>query len=468
MAPVQRGRGNRSPAAFAFALGLGLFAAGCDRPADPAAVPGPVDPLAVGKITGELQRLTKQVESLQATIGKLSDQVARLEQAKAADAAPKTISAAERLQKPITLTFPRNTLEVAIKLVGSGIGVPIEILTDDLKMEGVTQNQSFGLDERNQPAEEILLRILRRANPDGKLVYIIKNVPGEGERIVVTTRVAAERRGETLPAALKRGATLGHGVWMDDGEFHGWPAIISRQILETEIKDQIAALAKLTEKQAAFRGNGAQRAEGNLTLLAVLFQIVENYGQEVAWKGQTLGLRYACARCAEVCRHPEDQFADGIAAPENTNLATFERLKALNVQLQRLITEGVGEPGTAVNSRAWHTYINRPTLMDCQEEIGRRQFERWLSDPREFADHAAEALRRAEILAVISVVIHDPGFESANDPQYQVHARSYHAACLELARTLRAEPTHPLEYESVKAACKRLSKACDACHADYR
>jgi len=44
-----------------------------------------------------------------------------------------------------------------------------------------------------------LRRVLSLANPDGKLVYVIRSGDGEPQTIAVTTRAAAAKRGERLP-----------------------------------------------------------------------------------------------------------------------------------------------------------------------------------------------------------------------------------------------------------------------------
>lgn len=110
------------------------------------------------------------------------------------------LSVADRLDQQTSLSFPRNTLEQALALLAESVSAEIIILGSDLQLEGITKNQSFGLDERDQPAREILLKILRLANPDGKLVYVIRaKEDGSGEAVFVTTRAAAAKRGETLP-----------------------------------------------------------------------------------------------------------------------------------------------------------------------------------------------------------------------------------------------------------------------------
>ena len=53
---------------------------------------------------------------------------------------------------------PRDTLEKSMEMLGREIDTEIVILGGDLQLEGITKNQSFGLDERDKPAEEILYR----------------------------------------------------------------------------------------------------------------------------------------------------------------------------------------------------------------------------------------------------------------------------------------------------------------------
>ncbi|MFM7035192.1 MAG: serine/threonine protein kinase [Planctomycetia bacterium] len=110
--------------------------------------------------------------------------------------------ARQKLQKKTSLSFKSDTLEQSIKLLEEDIGLRIEILGGDLKLDGITKNNSFALDENDKPAEEILRVILLKANPDGKLVYVIRGA-GEGDSVVVTTRAQAAERGDTLPPVFE-------------------------------------------------------------------------------------------------------------------------------------------------------------------------------------------------------------------------------------------------------------------------
>lgn len=124
------------------------------------------------------------------------------------------LSIEQRLQQKTSLSFARDTLETAVNLLAEDMGVDIVLMGSDLQLDGITKNQSFGLDEQNQPAADILISVLRLANPDKtasgpddpkqKLVYVIGKHPTTGEpAVLVTTRAQAVKRGDRLPAVFQ-------------------------------------------------------------------------------------------------------------------------------------------------------------------------------------------------------------------------------------------------------------------------
>jgi hypothetical protein len=95
-------------------------------------------------------------------------------------------------------------------MLAEDTGLDIAIQGADLQLDGITKNQTLALDLRDRPASEILLEIIRRANPDRtatgpddprqKLIYVIEpGHDGAPGRIIVTTRTAVEKRGLRLP-----------------------------------------------------------------------------------------------------------------------------------------------------------------------------------------------------------------------------------------------------------------------------
>ncbi len=129
--------------------------------------------------------------------------------AAATTAAREPQSIAEKLRAPATVAFARDTLEMAVRYLSDEMATPITIQGADLQLEGITKNQSFELDVQNRPAEEVLVTILTKANPDKtatgpadpkqKLVYVVS-----GNGLVVTTRAAAAKRGDSLPKVFSQ------------------------------------------------------------------------------------------------------------------------------------------------------------------------------------------------------------------------------------------------------------------------
>jgi len=107
-----------------------------------------------------------------------------------------------KLKKVTSLTLPDDTLENAINFLAEDIGVKVTIRGSDLQIDGITRNQRIVLNEENKPAADILKTILKKANLENKLVYVIvKNKAGE-EEIYITTRAAAAQNKWKLPADL--------------------------------------------------------------------------------------------------------------------------------------------------------------------------------------------------------------------------------------------------------------------------
>jgi uncharacterized protein YndB with AHSA1/START domain len=127
-----------------------------------------------------------------------------------ADAAPKAKSeksepagksAAERLKKRISLAFA-GALEEGVAKVAEQTGLKIGFVRTALQAEGLTINKRVTIDQRDQPAGAVLRELLRAADPGGNLIYVVRR-DGAEERIEITTRRAAERRGERLPPGLR-------------------------------------------------------------------------------------------------------------------------------------------------------------------------------------------------------------------------------------------------------------------------
>lgn len=128
----------------------------------------------------------------------------------AAPAPAAALSTEERLKRPTSLSFAKESLDRAIELIAADTGLDISIAGADLQLDGITKNQSLALEVRDQPAAAVLVEILLRCNPDRtatgpadprqKLVYVVEPAQqGAAGRIIVTTRTAAAQRQLPLP-----------------------------------------------------------------------------------------------------------------------------------------------------------------------------------------------------------------------------------------------------------------------------
>jgi hypothetical protein len=123
-------------------------------------------------------------------------------------------SVRELLARKTSLSFARDSLEAALEQLSRDIGVEIVIVGPDLQADGITRNQQLAMDVKDKPGADILVEILRKANPDKtaagpadvrqKLVYVVKpKSVGGAEAVFVTTRAGAAERGEELPASFR-------------------------------------------------------------------------------------------------------------------------------------------------------------------------------------------------------------------------------------------------------------------------
>lgn len=99
----------------------------------------------------------------------------------------------EKLEKKISMEFNRNPLEVTMQLLSEALDVEIQVLGLDLQLDGITKNQSSGMNEQNKSGKQILLGFLSRAHP--KLVYFSKpKVGSPGDEVLYISSQSGVRK----------------------------------------------------------------------------------------------------------------------------------------------------------------------------------------------------------------------------------------------------------------------------------
>lgn len=107
-----------------------------------------------------------------------------------------------QFDQPVTITSPKDTLETYVRLLAKLTGVPITINVSALQLEGITKNQSFGLDEREQPARNVLAAILAKADTQGRLRVVLRATGDGMTAIDITTNRSLETMKETITNSL--------------------------------------------------------------------------------------------------------------------------------------------------------------------------------------------------------------------------------------------------------------------------
>ncbi len=136
----------------------------------------------------------------------------------------KTIEQALALKT--SYSFDSQSLEFAMRdlaedvrtnlLKGATVDFHIKIIGDDLKLDGITRNQSIrDFKQEGKTVAEVLTALVRKANPvttvkdpsevDQKLLWVVGPDPDDAKKsiILITTRQMAEKKKYTLPDVFK-------------------------------------------------------------------------------------------------------------------------------------------------------------------------------------------------------------------------------------------------------------------------
>jgi eukaryotic-like serine/threonine-protein kinase len=102
---------------------------------------------------------------------------------------------AAALDKRISISFSKETLERCLQLIGQEIELDVQIRGSELQLLGITKNQSLSLDVSDQPARKVLAEVLALADSAGRLKYVVERTDGGRASVVITTDAAAKSGG---------------------------------------------------------------------------------------------------------------------------------------------------------------------------------------------------------------------------------------------------------------------------------
>ncbi|WP_146529018.1 hypothetical protein [Novipirellula artificiosorum] len=227
----------------------------------------------------------------------------------------------------------------------------------------------------------------------------------------------------------------------------GWNTILSAASIEDEVKRLKLHFDSVVTTPGAFNGGGFQDARLDLSILATLFAVIDEYSGDVRWKDQAATARDLIARTAFNCKAGSTQ--------------VYNEAKMRKADLQDLVA------GSGLASRAsdpetdWSMVVDRSPLMQYAEQLA----EKLKSASRDVAsaEQNAEHIRRnAQLLAMVGKVLTREGLDEADDPDYAALSLNMTRAAVAVAEAID-RGSYELGNE-----VGAVTQSCDACHEQYR
>ena len=264
----------------------------------------------------------------------------------------------------------------------------------------------------------------------------------QGERPVFTAKAPSAGGGQTAVAAGPAGGQSGAGGFK-------WSTLISEESLTDEVKDYKNALTAAIGSPSDFKGGGYNKARVGFSSVALVFGVIAAYDQDVRWKKDAETARDLFARVASNCKVGTDQ--------------SLAESKLRVADLEAMLDGGSpqGKPDREEDFK-WSQVAGRPALMS-RLEVAENAIKAGTASSAEFKSSADTLLREAEMMAAIGEAIQQGEYEYFDDDTYRGYASSMRDAAVTVRDAIKKG-----DYESAQKATGEISKACSACHGDYR
>lgn len=228
-----------------------------------------------------------------------------------------------------------------------------------------------------------------------------------------------------------------------------WTSIIPTNVLENEVKRQVAATRIATRSIGLFKQRGHRQAHRQFSLLAVLFGVVKEYDGEVRWQDEAAAIRDLSAQAAAECE-------------KEPSRATFEAAEEHSIRLGDLMNATkLSLPSNPPEKVSWSELASLPPLMQRMEEGLQTKLNVWGANEAEFQANQEDFLHEASILAMLGKVIQDKGY--LDEPDYQKFAKM-----MEENATKAVQGASQGQFQMASQALVGLTQSCTQCHSQYR
>ncbi len=227
----------------------------------------------------------------------------------------------------------------------------------------------------------------------------------------------------------------------------GWVKLITPISIEDEIKRVKLHYDGVISTPGAFNGGGYVEARTDLSILATLFAIINDYSGDVRWKDQAAAARDLIARTAFNCKAGSAQ--------------VYNEAKLRKADLQDLVAGSGLASRDAEPENDWSMIVDRVPLMTYAELL-QDKLKQASRDKKSTQENADAIRRNAQLLAVIGKVLTQEGLDDSEDDDYVTLSNQMSNAATAIVNAIDSN-----NFE-IGAQVGAVTQSCDACHEQYR
>ncbi|MEM6469970.1 MAG: cytochrome c [Planctomycetota bacterium] len=255
---------------------------------------------------------------------------------------------------------------------------------------------------------------------------------------------------QSLRQTKRMAAAPALGLESKRGEATGgpWDELISPSSIEDEIKRLRLHYDTVVTQPGPFKSGGYEEARLDLMVMSSLFAVITEYGGDVRWKKDAPAARDLFARTAFNCNAGTTQ--------------VFNEAKTRKDDLQDLMS-GSGLRGRkAEDGNDWTAIVDRSPMMEYADYL-HEELRQATNDENALKSEPENALRPAELLAVLGKILVQEGMDESDDEDYVALTQAMTDAAVSVKVALERQ-----DYEAARKAVGAITQSCDACHEQYR
>ena len=265
--------------------------------------------------------------------------------------------------------------------------------------------------------------------------------PGEAPSLTSIQKATRSAAKTALLAKKNSGSAASSGT-------DTWSPLISAASIEDEVKQVRMRYDALITTPGKFNSGGYMTARVDLTILAILFGVIAEYGESVRWQSDAAAARDLLGRTASNCKAGSNQ--------------VYNEAKLRKADLQDLVS-GTGLAGRTGNPiDDWSSVADRSPLMEYAEMLIEK-LEDDGNNEKSIQSNQDDIRRRAELLAMLGEVLTKDGLDGAGDEDYDNFSRGMTKASIEVVSALKRS-----DFDAVGSGISGIRSRCDACHEEYR